>query len=258
MDEVSEAFFKLLFYAFIAPFWLAWHAIRLTWKYIAVPLIEAGHDRAARADEERQVAATEPARQARQDTRIRQLEDLKAAVPLAPLERMRATIQLHEFKRPRLERVRARQLIGEDTFTIAECGEDFKFAVDMILELTETERAIIKQYELDDVVLEDRPTYTEDQLLDIRVRNNEELEATKDLLLKEIKRQSMEQAQAMAKMERDTMRVGDLLVSPYTRVFDSPHESKEFADKLKTKYLPAVRKLIDVHGTAKQSETLEF
>jgi hypothetical protein len=126
------------------------------------------------------------------------------------------------------------------------------------LELTETERATIKQYELDDVVLEDRPAFTEDQLLDIRVRDNEELKATKDLLLKEIKRQVMDQSQAMSKTKRDTMRVGDLLVSPYSRVFDSPHESKEFADKLKTKYLPAVRKLIDGHSSAKQSETLEF
>lgn len=258
MDEASEAFIKLIFYAFIAPFWLTWHAIRLTWKYIAVPLIEREHERTASANVERQAAATEPARRARQDARTRQLEDLKAAVPLAPLERMRATIQLHEFKQPRVERVRTRRLIGEDTFTIAERGEDFKFAVDMILELTETERAIIKQYELDDVVLEDRPAFTEDQLVDIRVRDNEELKATKDLLLKEIKRQVMDQSQAMSKMERDKMRVGDLLVSPYSRVFDSPHDSKEFADKLKTKYLPAIRKLIDGHGIAKQSETLEF
>jgi hypothetical protein len=31
MDEQSEAFFKLIFYMMIAPFWLAWKIIQLLW-----------------------------------------------------------------------------------------------------------------------------------------------------------------------------------------------------------------------------------
>jgi hypothetical protein len=258
MDEQGEAFFKLIFYMMIAPFWLAWHAIRLSWKFIAVPLIEHGHERAASAASERQSAAVEPARHAREEARTRQLKALKAAVPTTPLERMRATIQLNEMKQPRAETVHTPHLIGEDTFTIVEKGEDFKFAIDMILELTETERAIIKQYELDDVVLEDNPAFTEEQLRDMRVRHRTELDATKDPLLKEITKQSMEMAQSMAKTHREQTRVGDLLVSPYSRVFDTPHQAKEFADKLKTQFLPQIRKLIDSHADAKRAETLEF
>ena len=50
----------------------------------------------------------------------------------------------------------------------------------------------------------------------------------------------------MAKMQQRTQtRFGDLLVTHYRRIFSNPHEAKDFADKLKTEMLPAVRKLIN-------------
>jgi len=258
MDDRDEFFYHALFWIVVGPFWLVWHAVRLSWQLIAVPLIEHGHDRAASAETDRQADVAEPARQTRQDERARQLDELKAAVPITPLERMRATIQLHEFKRPRLERVRITHIIGEDSFVYQERGEDTKFSVDMVLELTETERAIIKQYELDDIVLETLPAHTEAYLAEMRAMYDSEIDATRDMSVKEVRRLTMDQTLAQLKAERNITRVGDLLVSPYSRVTDSPHEAKQYADKLKTQFLPAVRKLIDSHGSAKQSETLEF
>ena len=43
MDEEGAAFFKLLFYMMIAPFWLAWKIIGSLGPNRG-PLIEAGHD----------------------------------------------------------------------------------------------------------------------------------------------------------------------------------------------------------------------
>ena len=106
-----------------------------------------------------------PKQKARDEARAKQLAALKAAVPPGPTERMRATIQLNEYKKPRHERKRIYRLIGEHNYIYHEVGEDTCFSVDMILEMSETERATIKQHELNDIVLEETATYTEEEIL---------------------------------------------------------------------------------------------
>jgi hypothetical protein len=250
-DDGADVVAKLSYYMLVAP-------VKLLWKSGVVPAVEHAHERSADAESDRRSAAMEPARQAREADRARQIAALKAAVPTAPLERMRATIQINGVKRPVFDHVRTHHLIGEDTVRWEETGEEIKFAVDLILELTETERAIIKQYGLDGIALDDRPAWSEQQLAQMRAEDDEEVEATKAPLLKEVSRQSRELARAMAKREREKTFVTNLLASPFTRIFDTPHEAKQYADKLKTQLLPALRKLIDDHAASKQSETLEF
>jgi hypothetical protein len=203
-------------------------------------------------------APSEAQKQAREQTRQNQLAALRAAVPSAPPERMRATIQTNQLKVARIERRRVPHLLGEDAFTYVETGEDFKFSVDMILEMSEAERALIKEHELDDMVLEDEPLYTEAELANLRRQDEQEVSATKGLVLEQIKKQVNEMSQTSRKEQRHITRVGDLLVSPFSRLCDSPHEAKEYADKLKTKFLPEVRKLLDGYSGHKQTETLEF
>ena len=195
---------------------------------------------------------------ARGALRAKQLAALKAAVPAGPPERMRATIQLNQYKKARIKQQRIRRFMTEDNFAYVEIGEDISFSVDMILELSETERAIIKQYELDDIVLEEHAAHTADQLAEIKSRYAEEIESTRDPLLKKIREQTTEQALGMMKNDRKKTRIGDLLVSPFSRAFDSPHEASEYADKLKTKFLPEIRKLLDRYSGRKQTETLTF
>lgn len=195
---------------------------------------------------------------ARKKVRDRQLAALRAAVPPNPPERMRATIQLNEYKVPRIEERRVPRFGSEDDFTYVEVGEDFKFSVDMILEMSETERALIRQHELDDIVLEDVPKYTADELAALARQDDQRVRATKDMILEQVQKNVNELSTEHRKSERRITRVGDLLVAPFTREFDSPHQAKQHAETLKTKFLPEVRKLLDGHTGHKQSETLEF
>ena len=259
MDETAEFFFKAIFWMMVAPFWLAWKLLALIWEFVAKPLIERGHEKSA-ANQQQQIFQEEhaPKQKVRDEARVKQLEALKAAVPPGPTERMRATIQINDYKKPRMEQQRISRLIGDDNFVYVEVGEDTCFSVDMILEMTETERAIIKQHELDDIVLEEVATFTELEIIDARSRLRQELEGTKDPLRIEIRADVGEQVIAGMQKERTKTRVGDLLVSPFSRSFESPHQAKEYADKLKKKFLPEIRKLLDSYGVQKQTETLEF
>jgi hypothetical protein len=257
MDEQSEAFFKLIFYMMIAPFWLAWKIIQLLWG-LYKSLKEDIDQKSAQAQYGLESDAAVQAQKLRDEEREKQLAQLREAVPKTPLERMRATIRVNQIKVPRIERKRIGHLFTEDTFVDAVTGDDLRFAVDMILELTETDRAIIKQDELDDIVLENIPLYSEAEILRRQVADREEVKATKDLLMKEIKKNVTQDTPSLMKEARFITRVGDLVVSPYCRVFDSPHEAREFADKLKTKFLPEIRKLLDTYGSQKATETLEF
>jgi hypothetical protein len=254
--EAGELFFKFIFYALIAPFWLAWKVISLSWEFIVKPSIERSHEKSAVKQQEQQQET--PKQKARDEARAKQLDALKAAVPPGPPERMRATIQINEYKKARMEQQRISHLVGEHSFVYAEVGEDTCFSVDMILEMTETERAIIKQHELDDIVLDESATYSDMDIIEAKRRQHDELKGTKDPLLVQIKADVGKEVISDMQKDRTKTRVGDLIVAPFSRPFDSPHKAKEYADKLKTKFLPEVRKLLDGYSAHKQTETLEF
>ena len=171
---------------------------------------------------------------------------------------MRATIQINELKHPRMKQERIRHLVGEDSFVRTEAGEITKYAVDMILQMTETERATIKQHQLDDIVLEDVPLFTQDELASARIDDRARVDAAKDPLHKAVEKQMLEMTDEMKKHERRKTRIGDLLVSPFSRIFDAPHDANEYARKLKTEFLPKTRQLLDRSRDYKQTETIEF
>lgn len=176
------------------------------------------------------------------DEREAQLKALAAAVPSTPLSSMRATVQTNTYKVARA----------------------FIYSVDMILELTETERAIIKEHELDDIVLEDVSLYSKEDLQrkesDIAKHHQAFEDAfTSDKMVREKLAEQMDtNTLAMMKTARLKTTVGQLLASPYSRVFNSPHEANDYAQALKTKFLPEMKKIIDKHGAHKQTETLQF
>ncbi len=257
--DAGEFFFKAIFWMLVAPFWLAWKLVALIWEFLAKPAIERGHEKSAAGHQERVLQEQHaPKQKARDELRAKQIEALKAAVPPGPPERMRATIQINEYKKARMEQQRIARLIGEDNFVYVEVGEDTLFSVDMILDMTETERAIIKQHELDDIVLEESATYTELEIIEAKSRFQDEVKGTKDPLRMEIRADIGKQVITDMQHERTKTRVGDLVVAPFSRSFDRPHKAKEYADRPKTKLLPEVRKLLDSYSAHKQIETLEF
>jgi hypothetical protein len=253
VDEQTEGILKLFGYILIAPFWIAWKILQLFWGLFKA-VTEDVHLKKA-AELQAQVTPTEQARQA---ARQQQLDALRATLPAGLPDRMRATIQINEVKHPRLKQERIHHLIGEDTFVHAEAGEIAKYTVDMVLQMTETERATIKQHQLDDVVLEDAPLFTEDELVRARIDDRARVDAAKDPLHKAIGKQMLETTEDMRKHERRKTRIGDLLVSPFSRFFDTPHEASEYAHKLKTEFLPKIRQLLDRYREYKQTETIEF
>lgn len=184
-----------------------------------------------------------PEEQERQKERQQQLDNLKAAVPKSHLKGMRATIQTNTYRR---------------------ADGEHRFSVDMILELTETERAIIKQYELDDIVLEDIALYTQEDFerkqrdIEKHERDFERSTFKGQMLKHKIAGQVEEMVLKDMKRARRVTKLGNLLVVPYSRDFGNPHDAADYASTLKTDYLPKMKQLIERASQHKQSETLEF
>jgi len=88
----------------IAPFWIAWKIAKLLWVFAVKPGLEVRNERAAAKTQQQLAQQTSDEEKARQALRERQLAGLKAAVPAGPPERMRATIQLNQYKKPILGR----------------------------------------------------------------------------------------------------------------------------------------------------------
>ena len=156
MDETSEAFIKLIFYLFIAPFWLAWKLLVLLWEFIIKPLNQARADHSAKTYQQQHATQLQDKQRARDDARAQQIAALQAAVPQAPPERMRATIQFNEIKVPRMETQRVPRLLAEDSWVQVEVGENTRYTVDMMLQTSERESGIIQQYHLEDIILEEK------------------------------------------------------------------------------------------------------
>jgi hypothetical protein len=256
MDE--EGFFLLVFYFFIAPFWLAWKFLVLLWRFVVKPLNQSLADRSAAKHQAAQATQLETKQKAREAARAHQLEALRAAAPQAPPQRMRATIHINEIKEPRTESQQIRRLLAEDSWITVEVGEKTRHTVDMLLEMSETERGIIQQHDLEDIIIEDTPAFTQRQIIQREIRQSDEVVATKDILLKEVKKVINQSSIDMMKEERSQTRVGDYLVSPFSRVFDTPHEAKQYADKLKNKLLPSIKELIEDYRAHAAQETVEF
>ncbi|MGA8610792.1 MAG: hypothetical protein WB760_03570 [Xanthobacteraceae bacterium] len=256
MDE--EGFFLILFWLIAWPFWLGWKVIVIVWQFIVKPLNQSLAERSARKMEASDAVAKADKQKAREEVRAKQLEALRATAPQSPPERMRATIHINEFKIARMERQQVHRAIAEHSWINVEVGEDTRYAVDVLLEMSERERGIIQQNSLEDIVIEDTPAYTKCEIRDMELAEHQRADATKDLLLKEITKGIGKDAVELMKAERSQTRVGDYLVSPFTRVFPTPHEAKQYSDQLKTKLLPSIKDLIESYREHAAQQTVEF
>ena len=171
---------------------------------------------------------------------------------------MRATIQLNEYKTPRTKQKRIKRMIGDNSLIFVDAGTETRFTVDMILELSEAERAIVSEHELYNIVLEEVRMYTEQDILERQREYREREDATKDEFLKQIQINADKSIIEGMRENTTKTKIGHLLNRPFSRDFGTPHEAKMYAEKLKTKFLPEVRKLLNSYGTHKQTETLDF
>lgn len=226
-----------------APFKLAYRAVKV----------------ASQAKELETLATTAAARdEARKQVRAKQLADLAAAAPQGPADRMRATIHLNEYKVPWHEPKKVHHLLGKPSYDYMEVEEHTRYSVDMILQLSETDRAIIRQHRLEEVILDEEPLYTELQTAKSAVENADAIEREDDLLMREILKDGAQRSKEEHRTAKRVTKVGDLLLFRYTREFERPFTAKEYSDKLKTSLLPKLKQLIDRYRNHKQAETLEF
>jgi hypothetical protein len=255
---MDEGFFVLIFWCLVGPFWIAWKILVLLWQFVVKPLNQSHADRSARKYQQQRAAQLQDKQRARDDARAQQIAALQAAVPQAPPERMRATIHFNEIKVPKMEAQRLPRLLAEDAWVQVEVGERTRYSVDMILQTSERERGIIQEFQLEDIILEDTAAFTERELRRTQLQMYDDVEGTKDILLKEVKKVINKDAVALMKETRNQTRVGDYLVCPFERVFDSPHEAKQYADKLKKQMLPSIKDLLNSYHHQQASETIEF
>lgn len=254
----SETFVKLVFYTFIAPFWLAWKLAVLAWQFIFKPLNQSVSDKRADAKQKELDDASQAARDARAAARQTQLDALQAAVPKSLPESLRATIQINPVIVVDREQRRIPRLVADDSLVFVDVGEHTEYAVDMILELSEAERAVIKQYSLHDYLLEDQPLYSPEQLADIERQHNEYGATFKSPGVAEIWDEQNQEIMNLHKAARLQTKFGDYLVSPFTRMFKTRLDANQYADKLKTKLLPQIKSIIDAHRADQGPQTIRL
>jgi len=214
----------ILLWVFLWWALIPYFIFKWSYKYIYVPYDDAKETkRLSEAAERAQI------RQANQLELLAQ--KLREAAPKTPVEKMRATI-------------------------LVEGSE-----VDMLVELSEQERAVIRQHDLSYIELENVPLYSADEIARMRAdhqREADEISAVRQPYLKAVVQQSVHNVAELQKRERSITTLGDLLVVPYRRTFSSTYEAKQHADRLKSEHLPKVRQIIDQFMAHKPVETVEF
>jgi len=190
-----------------------------------------------------------------QEARAQQLADLQASLPSTPPERMRAMIRVNPI-------TAYTTLPKESDHRQFEEVDIQHYSVDMILELSERDRATILQNHLDQVVLEKVPAYLGDEILNILAEfdkryNSHSSTSSDGLLMRAMMDQQRRNYESYA-AERKDITLADYMKAPYSRIFKTLPEANDYSDKLKTELLPKVKELLDRNVDRKATETVEF
>ena len=156
------------------------------------------------------------------------------------------------------EQRRIPRVFADDSIVYVEGEERTEYAVDMILELPETQRAIIKQYNLHEYVIEDEPRYSSDQLAQIEQQHDGRAAALKNPNVAEIFNDQTREIMNMHKAARLQTKLGDYLVSPYTKLFKNRIEANQYAEKLKTKILPQIKTILEANTAGESPQTIQL
>jgi hypothetical protein len=194
----------------------------------------------------------------RQHSRQKQLDALRAAVPKTLPESLRATIQINAIVVAEREQRCIPRTFVDDSIIYVEGPERTKYAVDMILELSETERAVIKEHNLHEYLLEDEPLYSAEQLARIKREQDGYAAAFKNPSVAELWDKHTQVIIDTDRAARFQTKLGDYLVAPYTRVFENRVEANQYSEKLKTKLLPQIKSILEVHQTDLGPQTIRL
>lgn len=150
------------------------------------------------------------------------------------------------------------RLFGPPKFEYVEIGEDSRYSVDMIITLSETDRAVIREHQLYGIVLQEEPMYTKHDIVARADELDEQAAAARHPVYKAIQESTNKTVVDRMRGDKRVTRVGDLLKQPFSRDFKNEHSATEYADKLKTIFLPRLKELIEKYRDHKRNDTLEF
>ena len=218
---VARLFFKLIFWMAAAPFWLLWKGGQLAWQLAFKPSIERRNYEHAMQFGGRGTGEEPP-----HDVRRRKSNCKRSLPPRRP--RPRQVARHHPDQRDRRRpKIRTKAdlytSLAKTRFVHAEVGEVTRYSVDMILQLPETDRAIIKQHELSTSSWRMFPSSTKMNSPNwppttMPRRMTPPGFPSDEFLHSAVKKIVNEQTLELAKQDRRKTRIGDLLVSPFSRV----------------------------------------
>jgi len=137
----------------------------------------------------------------------------------------------------------------------------------LYLQVSEEERAIINQSKLGEVVLEDYPMFSEDEITLFVYERARQLEQhDRGLRNPQVIQWSNEAAEAMLKTEiaakrkqRRQVHLYAYLHMPYERYFPTMVEAQAYGEKLKKEILPKIKQLIErARGSQGTTQIIEF
>jgi hypothetical protein len=193
-------------------------------------------------------------RQPHIEERAKQFIELQAALPSAPPERMRATI--------RVDPVIAFTNLRKHGSGTPEKTEITCYAVDLILEFSERDRATVLQYQLDQIVFETIPAFRDDEIIVFMDNYEEEYNrhssTSRNGLLVRAMMDQQKKSFNDYRAEKREITLADYMKSPFTRIFRTLSEANDYSDELKTNLLLKVKTLLDRNLDRKTTETVEF
>jgi len=172
---------------------------------------------------------------------------------------MRATVDvLEEDVKVPYQKFVKKKLFGGDVYETA-YSEERRHVVSTLVELTEEELAIIRNYGFSTQLLDDSPAHTAEEIQSMQeAQEQSTLLQHKDPAVRQFGWDGVNEFMDKYKAERDRTSVADLLQRPLRREFIKPIQAAQYADRIKTRILPALSTLLKKHANVPKSETLEF
>jgi hypothetical protein len=218
-------------------FFSLWQIIKLPFTLIALPfqLISKSNE----ASEARSNAEKEAEREAAHRVEV------KAAI--------------EQEERNRADAYAALPIVEKMTATVSVRGK----TVFLQIALTEQERAAIQQNQLGGIVIESTPMFSEEELEESAHELESHLKTIDPILdtdgfVDGLRRDNRKHIDQRRQMNHET-KLAQYLDPLFKRPFETPYEANEYADKLKTKILPEIKKIIASNMRIGEStETIEL
>ena len=148
------------------------------------------------------------------------------------------TTKTEEYQDGFFKTRKTREIAGEAIIT---------FEVHLFLTPTEEERAVIRKFRLSELIVEEQPHYSDEQIEE----QQKLLSATTDPDSKASYRRMIEEM----RNSKTIYRIENYFDNPHVRVFGHPRDAHKYIDKLKEDVLPIIKSNLDYFSVRSEKET---